>query len=53
MPNLQKEKKLELLKVLETLGNKEKITYTYDNVYLFNQQRQIIKILRELIYETL
>ena len=53
MPNLQKEKKQELLKVLETLGNKEQLAYTYDNVYLFNQQRQIIEILRELIYETL
>jgi ABC-type oligopeptide transport system ATPase subunit len=53
MPNLQKEKKQELLKVLETLGNKEPLAYTHDNVYLFNQQRQIIKILRELIYETL
>ena len=53
MRNLQKEKKLELLKVLETLGNKEPVAYTHDHVYLFEQQRQILKILRELIYETL
>ena len=53
MPNLQKEKKQELLKVLETLGNKEPLDLTYDNIYLFEQQRQIIKIIRELIYETL
>ncbi len=53
MQNYQKEKKLELLKVLETLGNKEPSELTYDHVYLFNQQRQIIKILRELIYEAL
>jgi len=53
MRNLTKEKKQELLKVLETLGNKKPLEYTYDNVYLFEQQRQIIKILRELIYETL
>jgi len=53
MPNLQKEKKQELLKVLETLGNKKPLDLTYDNIYLFEQQRQIIKIIRELIYETL
>jgi len=53
MRNLQNEKKLELLKVLETLGNKEPVAYTHDHVYLFEQQRQILKILRELIYETL
>ena len=53
MRNLQNEKKLELLKVLETIGNKEPIACTHDHVYLFEQQRQIIKILRELIYETL
>jgi hypothetical protein len=53
MPNLQSEKKQELLKVLETLGNKGPLKLTYDNVYIFNQQRQIIKILKELIYETL
>lgn len=53
MRNLQKEKKLELLKVLETLGNKEPVACTHDHRYLFEQQRQIIKILRELIYETL
>lgn len=53
MPNLQSEKKQELLKVLETLGNKEPLAYTHDNVYLFNQQRQLIKILKDLIHETL
>jgi len=53
MRNLQNEKKLELLKVLETLGNKVPVACTHDHVYLFEQQRQMIKILRELIYETL
>jgi len=53
MRNLQKEKKLELLKVLETLGNKEPLALTHDNIKLFEGQRQIAKILRELIYETL
>lgn len=53
MSNLQKDKKQELLKVLETLGNKKPLDLTHDNIYLFEQQRQIIKIIRELIYETL
>ena len=53
MRNLQKEKKLELLKVLETLGNRVPYESTSDHCYLFAQQVQIIKILRELIYETL
>ena len=53
MRNLQKEKKLELLKVLETLGNTVPVVCTHDHRYLFEQQGQIIKILRELIYETL
>ncbi len=51
MPNLQKEKKQELLKVLETLGNIPitSLPLTSANVYFYTQLDSINKILKELI----
>lgn len=52
MQSLQKEKKLVLLKALETLGNRKRpFELTSDNIYLYEQQKRIITILKEVIYE--
>lgn len=53
MPNLQSEKKQELLKVLETVGNNIPLALTHDNVKFNHDILQIKTVLWKLINETL
>ena len=53
MPNLQKEKKQELLKVLETVGNKRCLELTHDHVEFTTDILKIKIILWKLLDETL